>query len=119
LFIEQMRLLGYPHKRIVVDRGYCSWLNIYQLYQSGFKVIMAMKANMNEFKQMRSSWAGRFEDAEHYDHAHQVYGVSELRTIRLKVDDKEVSLKAHLHLFLDRYVRLSIPLNCWTILPLG
>ncbi|NQT60612.1 MAG: transposase [Bacteroidetes bacterium] len=101
LFIEQMRLLGYPHKRIVVDRGYCSWLNIYQLYQSGFKVIMAMKANMNEFKQMRSSWAGRFEDAEHYDHAHQVYGVSELRTIRLKVDDKEVSLKAHLHLFLD------------------
>lgn len=101
LFIEQMRLLGYQHKRIVVDRGYCSWLNIYQLYKSGFKVVMAIKANMNEFKQMRSSWAGRFEDAEHYDHAHQVYGVSELRTIRLEVDDEEVSLKAHLHLFLD------------------
>ncbi len=50
LFIEQMRLLGYQHKRIVVDRGYCSWLNIYQLHHSGFKVIMAIKANMNEFK---------------------------------------------------------------------
>ncbi|NQT58450.1 MAG: transposase [Bacteroidetes bacterium] len=101
LFIEQMRLLGYRHKRIVADRGYCSWLNIYQLYKAGFKVVMAMKANMKEFKQMRVSWAGRFEDAAHYDHAHQVYGVSELRTIRLEVDGEEVSLKAHMHLYLD------------------
>ncbi len=49
---------------------------------------------------MRSSWAGRFEDAEHYDHAHQVYGASELRTIRLKVDGEEVIRKAHLHVYL-------------------
>ncbi len=101
VFIEQMRSLGYQHTRIVTDRGYCSWANIYHLHQAGFKVIMAMRANMHEFKQMRTCWFGRFEDTDHYDHTHQVYGVSELRTITLETAGKDGELQAYIHLYLD------------------
>ncbi len=62
---------------------------------------MAMKANMREFKQMRSSRMGKFEDAAHYCAAHKVYGTSELRTVTLKADGKEVALRVYLHLYLD------------------
>jgi transposase len=101
VFIEQMRSLGYQHKLIVADRGYCSWVNIYQLSAARFEVLMAMKANMREFKQMRSSWMGKFEDAAHYYAAHKAYGISELRTVTLKADGKEVALRVYLHLYLD------------------
>ena len=75
-FVDVAKAMGYNFRRIVLDRGYCSWNNLYRLYyECHYDVIMCLKANMLLYKDTLKSVQGTFEeDCTLYLNDHGVYG---------------------------------------------
>ena len=104
-FVEVSRAMGFNFRRIVLDRGYCSFSNLYRLfYQCRYQVVMCLKANMLAYKDALKSARGTFEeDCTCYLSDHNVYG----RTIRQKIvltdaDGKEHPTKAYVHVYYNK-----------------
>jgi len=89
----------------VLDRGYCSWNNLYRLtYECNYKVIMCLKSNMRVFKEALRTVHGTFEeDCTYYLNDHNVYGKSVCQEITLTSrDKKEHKDKYHVHVYYNK-----------------
>lgn len=82
-FVDVTKAMGYTFRRMVLDRGYCSWNNLHRLYhECRYDVIMCIKSNMTVYKDALSTARGTFEaDSSCYLPAHGVYG----KTVRQEV----------------------------------
>ena len=104
-FVEVAKTMGYNFRRIVLDRGYCSWNNLYRLhYECRYNVIMCLKSNMLVYKETLKSARGTFEeDCTCYLSDHGVYG----KTIRQEIvltngDNKEHPTRVFVHVYYNR-----------------
>jgi len=90
-FVDVSKAMGFHFRRIVLDRGYCSWNNLYRLtYECNYKVIMCLKSNMRVFKEALRTVHGTFEeDCTYYLNDHNVYGKSICQEITLTSHDKK------------------------------
>jgi len=104
-FVDVSKAMGFHFRRIVLDRGYCSWKNLYRLtYECNYKVIMCLKSNMRVFKEALRTVHGTFEeDCTYYLNDHNVYGKSICQEITLTSrDKKEHKAKYHVHVYYNK-----------------
>lgn len=82
-FVDVAKAMGYNFRRVVLDRGYCSWNNLYRLHHDcRYDVIMCIKSNMSVYKDSVQSVRGSFEaDSTCYLPEHGVYG----KTVRQNI----------------------------------
>ena len=104
-FVEVAKAMGYNFRRIALDRGYCSWNNLYRLhYECRYDVIMCLKSNMLVYKDALKSARGTFEEVcTHYLSDHNVYG----RTIHQEIvltdgEGKEHPTRLFVHVYYNR-----------------
>ena len=104
-FVEVAKAMGYNFRRIALDRGYCSWNNLYRLhYECRYDVIMCLKSNMLVYKDALKSARGTFEeDCTHYLSDHGVYGKT-LRQELILTDGKgkEHPTRLFVHVYYNR-----------------
>ncbi len=104
-FVDVSKAMGFLFRRIVLDRGYCSWNNLYRLtYECNYEVIMCLKSNMRVFKEALRTVHGTFEeDCTYYLNDHNVYGKSISQEITLTSrDKKEHTAKYHVHVYYNK-----------------
>ena len=84
-FVDVSKAMGYNFRRIVLDRGYCSFNNLHRLHhECRYGVIMCLKSNMVVCKEALQEAAGTFEDdCTRYLRDHSVYGTTVRREVVL------------------------------------
>jgi transposase len=89
-FVDGAKAMGYNFHRIALDRGYCSWKNLYRLnFECFYDVIMCLKANMLVYKETLKAVQGTFEeDCTLYLNDYKVYGKTVAQEITLN-DSKD------------------------------
>ncbi len=104
-FVEVSKAMGYNFRRIVLDRGYCSFSNLHRLHhECRYDVIMCLKSNMVVYKDALKSAKGTFEDdCTRYLSDHGVYGTTLRREIILTGGGgKEHSVRVFVHVYYTR-----------------
>lgn len=100
-FVTVTKEMGYPFKKVIVDKGYCSAENIYLIHNELKADMLAMvpshhKTSQNAIEKVR----GTFEDkSENYISGQEVYGTTVPDDITFKSKDKEVKLYAYVHVY--------------------
>ena len=104
-FVEVAKAMGFHFRRVALDRGYCSWNNLYRLhYACQYDVIMCLKSNMLVYKDALESATGTFEeDCTRYLCDHGVYG----KTIRQEIiltdgEGREHPTRVYVHVYYNR-----------------
>ena len=104
-FVDVAKAMGYNFRRVALDRGYCSWHNLYRLhYECRYDVIMCMKSKMIVYKEALKSVQGTFEeDCTHYLSNHNVYGKTVRQTIILTDGEgKEHPTRVFMHVYYNK-----------------
>jgi len=105
-FVEVSKGLALHFRRIIIDRGYCSWSNLYKLHQEGkYQVIMCLKANLQVFTDVLAEVQNSFEqDSSHFLLGYDVYGTTVQKTLSLSIsispgEEKKYPLSCHIHVY--------------------
>ncbi len=100
-FVSATKEMGFPFKKVTVDKGYCSAENIYLIHNELKAEMLAMipshhKTSKNAIEKVR----GKFEDKPaNYISGQEVYGTTVPDDITFKNNDKEVKLYAYVHVY--------------------
>jgi len=100
-FASVTKEMGYPFKKVTVDKGYCSAENIYLLHNEMKAEVLAMvPSHHNIFKNAVDKVRGKFEDnPAKYISSQEVYGTTVGSEITLSGKKKEVTFYAYLHVY--------------------
>lgn len=104
-FVDVTKAMGYNFRRMVLDRGYCSYSNLHRLYhECRYEVIMCMKSNMSVYKDALQTTRGTFEaDSTCYLAEHAVYGKTVKQSIVLTDNlGVEHPTTAYVHVYYNR-----------------
>jgi transposase len=104
-FVDVSKAMGFNFRRIVLDRGYCSFSNLYRLHhECRYDVIMCLKSNMGVYKDALASVRGTFEDdCTRYLCDHEVYGTTVRHEIVLTdAKDTDHPTKVFVHVYHDK-----------------
>lgn len=100
-FASVTKEMGYPFKKVTVDKGYCSAENIYLLHNEMKADVLAMvPSHHNIFKNAVNKVRGKFEnDPAKYISSQDVYGTTVGSEITLSGKGREVTFYAYLHVY--------------------
>jgi len=101
-FVEVAKSMNYHFRRIIVDRGYCSYNNLYKLHvQLGYEVIMCMKANLKDCNSALDTVINTFEnDSTYFLSEHGVYAKSvEKNIVFAKSTGYNNEVKCYFHVY--------------------
>ncbi len=100
-FASVTKEMGYPFKKVTVDKGYCSAENIHLLHNEMKADVLAMiPAHHSIFKNAIEKMRGKFEnDPAKYISSQEVYGTTVGSDITLSGKGREVTFYAYVHVY--------------------
>lgn len=100
-FVSVTKEMGYPFKKVTVDKAYCTAENIYLIHNELKAEMLAMVPhNHNTHLKAVDKVRGTFENkAEKYISGQEVYGTTVPEDIVFKGKEKEVKLHAFVHVY--------------------
>lgn len=100
-FVSVSNTMGYPFKRVTVDRGYCTAENIYFIHNELKADMLAMIPSHHTMsKKAIEKVRGKFEDkSENYISGQEVYGTTVPDEITFTGKAKDVKLYAYVHVY--------------------
>jgi len=100
-FVSVTKEMGYPFKKVTLDRGYCTAENIFLVHNELKADVLAMiPSHHNTFKKAVDKARGSFEDkTEKYISGQEVYGTTVPDDIVFTGKEKEARFYAYVHVY--------------------